>query len=191
MSNPTQQSVLNKSSRDKFILVLDIPNALRGGVYTPTITQGTTPIEFAVFGTIVPDVIIPTIAVPFAGQTLNVTSYTRPNYNPLTLNFVVDNTFLNYWILWNWLNVLNTAHGSIYGGDSPTSQTGLPEYQTLFSIFAVNEYNQRVAQWTYYNATITTLGGITYSYRESSWIESTATFQFNKLDFKLINPAIT
>jgi len=190
--NPTQQSVLNKASKDKFLLVLDIPLVLRGSAPNVPAIQNINPIQYTIFGTVVPDIRVPTIPIPFGGQTLNVTSYTRPNYDPFTVNFVVDNSFVNYSILWAWLNVLNTANGSIYGGNLATlPNSTIPEYASSFSVYALNEYDQQVAQWTYSNAIITGLGRIDYNYRDIAWVESTATFQFSKVDFNLIDPPLT
>jgi hypothetical protein len=144
----------------------------------------------------VPEIIIPAVPVSYSGQTYNVSSHTRPNYNPLVVNFIVDNEFQNYYTMWAWLNALNTADGSIYGGtsfDQPTRRTAvipqgnMNEYQTNLTVYGLNEYNQRVIEFTYFNAFITNLGGINYNYQDPSQINITATFQYSKFETLLIS----
>ena len=184
--NPTQQSILNRVSKDKFLLVLDLPLVMRGNLHL-NVPENLNTLSFSVFGTLVPDILIPTIPIEYGGQVLNVSSYTRPNHQPLTVNFIIDNAFINYFILWQWLNILNTTDGSVYAGSPIGNKNSmLPEYQTTFTVFALDEYDQKVAQWTYYNAFIVGLGGITYNNRDGSWIESTTTMQYSKLDFNLV-----
>ena len=102
----------------------------------------------------------------------------------------MDNAFQNYYILWQWLNLLNTTDGSIYGSNAAAVKSSmLPEYQTTFTIFALDEYNQKIAQWTYHNAFIVGLGGINYDNRDATWIESNTTMQYSKIDFNLLTPS--
>ena len=189
----TQQSVLNRASKDKFILVLNLPILLRKQTTTNK-KISIDPLQISVNGTIVPTIQVPANEVRFAGQSYNVSSHARPNYDPLTVSFIVDNNFANYWNLWYWLNALNTARESIYDGTNSRNLTindridqgNLLEYQTNLSIFSLNEYNQRIVEFRYYNAFITSLGSINYNYKDSDIIETNATFQFNQLDMTLL-----
>ena len=190
---PTQQSILNRSGLDKFILVLNLPFVLKKQTLANSLIN-IDPLQISVYGSIVPNVQVPPVEVRFGGQSVNVTSYNRPNYPPLTVNFVVDNKFRNYWILWKWLTVLNDPKLSIYTG-TPTNlernaerfeKGNLKEYQTNLSIFSLNEYNQKTVEFKYYNAFITNLGGITYNYRTPELIETTAEFQYSQFDVNLI-----
>jgi hypothetical protein len=193
--NPELQSSLNLSSKDKFILVLNLPLALRRlAANDPCLNIES--LQMSVYGTIVPAIAIPPVEVRFQGQSTNYSSHSRPNYSPLVVNFVVDNQYKNYYVLWRWLDLLNDARESKYNGLPQTNreQTRLeriergltPEYQTNFSILALNEYNQTVTEFVYHNAFIINLGTINYNYREGEIIESTVEFQFSQLD--LIRP---
>jgi hypothetical protein len=190
---PTQQSVLNRSGKDKFILVLNLPYVLRKQSLENKLID-IDPLQMSVYGTIVPNIQVPPVEVRFGGQSVNVTSYSRPNYPPLTVSFMVDNSFKNYWILWKWLSVLNDPKLSYYTG-TPTNlesnrerfeKGNLKEYQTNLSIFSLNEYNQKNIEFKYYNAFITNLGGITYNYRDPELIETTAEFQFSQFEATLV-----
>jgi hypothetical protein len=191
--NPTQQSVLNRPSKDKFLLVLNLPQVLKKQSNTDS-SIDIDPLQISVHGTIVPAITVPSNEVRFAGQSYNVSSYSRPNYPPLSINFIIDNKFKNYWLLWKWMSILNSPTESMYAGTASELETykdrvnsGInTEYQSNFSIFSLNEYNQKTVEFTYYNAFITGLGAINYSYRDDGIIESTAEFQFSQLDIKLL-----
>jgi hypothetical protein len=190
--NPTQQSVLNRSNKDKFILVLNLPDRVKKQfTQSKNPDLSVEPLQISVFGSIVPDISVPSIPVPFSGQVYNTSSHTRPNYPPLTVNFIVDNQFKNYYTMWLWLNLLNGWDTSAYGANDfakskPNPPIGnITEYQTNLSILAVDEYNKTSAQFDYYNSFITGLGGITYSYQDTGFIQSTVTFQYSKFNVTL------
>jgi len=186
-SNPQLQSPLNRSSKDKFIMILELPYVLRKRAQTdPTIDVN--PLQISVFGTIVPDLAVPEVDARYAGQHIHLSSYSRPNYPPLTISFVVDNEYKNYYMLWKWLDTMNLAIESLYGGtQNPTGMDKIMkgdqfEYQTTFSILALNEYNEVALKFEYTKAFISTLGGIQYSYRDGALLEATAKFHFRKLN---------
>lgn len=183
-TNPTQQSVLNRASKDKFLMVLTLPKIMRElSPKDPLIDIDS--LQMSVWGAVIPDISVPHVELPFGGQHANVASHTRPNYPPLTLDFIVDNDYKNYYVLWKWLHILNSPRESFYQGNprglSPDINDDI-EYQTTFSIFALNEYNEAVMQFNYYNCFIIRLGGIKFSYKEGDIIETTVDFKFNQFD---------
>jgi hypothetical protein len=188
----TQQSVLNRSGKDKFLLILNLPQVLRKQSATNSLIN-IKPIEMSIYGAVVPTIQVPPVEVRFGGQSYNVTSYSRPNYQPLNVNIVIDNSFKNYWLLWKWLSVLNDPKESSYTGTKDGYETqadketrgNLTEYQTNISVVGLNEYNQKTIEFIYYNAFITTLGGIDYNYRTPDILETTAEFQYSQFDVNL------
>lgn len=190
---PTQQSVLNRTGKDKFILVLNLPSILRKRLTNDELLN-INPLQISIFGTVVPPVQVPANEVRFGGQSYNVSSYARPNYPPLPVNFIIDNKFRNYWVLWKWLQVLNDPESSFYTGTDSRFETWkdkldsgiVTEYQTNFSVIGLNEYNQYTVEFIFKNAFITNLGGINYDYNDTELIKSTAEFQFSRLDVKLL-----
>lgn len=198
-SQPTQQSVLNRSGLDKFLLVLNLPKIL----YKQSILNNLIdldPLQMSIHGAVVPSIQVPANEVRYAGQSYNVSSHTRPNYPPLTVNFIIDNKFQNYWLLWKWLSILNDPKTSLYTGTPSQSlnrnttyetkrdiiESGLlKEYQANFSVIGLNEYNQKTIEFIYYNSFIINLGGINYSYRSTDILECTAEFQYSQIDVKI------
>jgi len=191
MENPQLQSPLNRAATDKFILIMDLPYLLKkNALNDPYINVE--PLQMSIFGTVVPDIQVPEIDVRFRGQGMHISSYARPNYPPLTVNFTVDNSYNNYYILWKWLDVVNLAIQNIYGGGNATQLEDLAtgtqfEYQTTLYIQALDEYNQPTLEFVFTKAFLTGLGSINYSYRTGNQlIESAATFHYSQLDVKKI-----
>ena len=189
---PTQQSVLNRTGKDKFLLVLNLPPILRKRLTNDELLN-IDPLQISIFGTVVPPIQVPANEVRFGGQSYNVSSYSRPNYPPLPVNFIIDTKFRNYWVLWKWLQVLNDPNEGYYTGTKSKLETWkdrldsgvVTEYQTNFSILGLNEYNQQSVEFIFKNAFITNLGGINYDYNDTELIKSSAEFQFSQLDVKL------
>ena len=187
--NPEVQSSLNRASKDRLVLLISLPPALR----KLAITDDCLNIDFlqlGVYGALVPTIVVPAVEVRYGSQSVNYSSHARPNYPPLSVNFMVDNEFKNYYILWKWLALMNDPIDADYNGTSSTKQTSqaqtelgmLNEYQTNLTLQALNEFNKPTVEWVYRNSFITSLGGISYSYREGENIETTAEFQYSQLE---------
>jgi hypothetical protein len=198
MSNTVSytQSPFNKSRKDKFLLVLNVPAALRK--ISSKFERGDEVIipdslQFSVYGSVVPDINVPSANVRYSGQTLGQSSHSRESYPPLTVNFTVDNRFNNYWVIYTWLNLLNNDETGKYDENHLTLSTpNAPNYQykATISIFALDEYNKRVVEFIYKDAFPTSLGGISYSYRDAGEVETSFTFEYSQLIAKPITAEI-
>ena len=159
-------------------------------------------LQYSVHGTIVPSTIVNSTTLPYAGQSLNVSTGKRENYSEVTVNFAVDNQFNNWWVLWKWLNFINNAQTStldneglvtyakLTTGANDTflfSSTGnLQPYMSKITVYGLDEYNNKKIQWNYSKAFITKLDGINYSYKDPELIESSFTFSFSQLFAELL-----
>jgi len=188
-----QQSILNKNRKDKFLLVLNLPDVLKkinkvssGDRDTSFLNQDS--LQYSIYGSIVPSVTVPAIALPFAGQVAQYTSYSRPEYPPVSVSFTVDNGYNNWWVLWKWLDLINNSYAGYYNADDILDPNGklTNSYQTNITVYGLDEYNNKKIQFTYTNAFITGLGEISYNYRESEQIESSFTFSFGQLKAELL-----
>lgn len=186
VQNPEFQSTVNTVAKDKFVMLLDLPLVLKEK--EPLFNKE--PLKFTLHGLSVPEISVTEVSARYQGQNMFVSSYTRPNYSPLTINFVVDNTYSNYYTLWRWLDVLNLSEENKYGGtnalDTSTVERDLQlgdqtEYQTTAKVVALNEYEQPLIEFNYTKLFITKLGGISYSYRDAALLESSAEFHFSQL----------
>jgi hypothetical protein len=188
-TNPTSQSPLNISSKDKFYLSMELPFILRKEAATDP-NLNINPILMTVHGTVVPDISVPEVDMRFQGQNLHLSTYARPTYPPITINYSIDNRYDNYYVFWRWLDIMNLAINDYYGGSSAGDNVSYLigdqfEYQTTINITALNEYNEPAIEFIYTKAFLTSLGGITYSYREGQTLmEGSATFHFSQLEVK-------
>jgi hypothetical protein len=175
-----KQTLLNQSRRDKFLLVLDIPSALRKFYYIEEKRNSADTVQFTVIGSPVPVISIPSLELKHTGQSFHVSTHSRPAYTPLTVNIIIDNEFNNYWLLWSWLNLFNDE------------KTGMPSYQniknliTKFTIFVLDEYNNRIMSFKYNDVFITGMSELNFSYQEDGMITSAITFAFNQMHVERI-----
>ena len=188
-----QQPVLNRSRSDKFAFVLDLPKALKDQVNSVLDITNADPVQFTTFGSPVPAVSVPDINLAYAGQSYHTSSNSRPAYPPLNIKFLVDNGYQNYWILWKWLNLFNDASDSVtninaatVSNDNIRLSNPLSDYSSTFSLFALDEYNNKIIEFKYTSAFITGLSPIEFSFQNPDQIVCNATFVFNQLKVDLI-----
>ena len=202
-----QQSILNKNRKDKFLLVLNLPDALKkintaGQNTRDTEYLNIDTLQYSVYGAVVPATTVAAATLPYAGQNLNITTGKRDSFSEVSVNFTVDNSYNNWWVLWKWLNFINNAKTSTLDNENlvqfATAQTGtntkflysstgnLQPYQTNITVYGLDEYDNKKIQWNYSKAFITKLDGINYSYREPDQIESSFTFSFSQLVAELL-----
>jgi hypothetical protein len=181
------QAILNRSRNDKFLLVLEIPNALKD-VYDTVLNDNydADSLQFTVFGSPVPNISVPNITLPYGGQNLNISSTARPAYPPLSLKFLIDNGYQNYWMLWKWLDLFNDSENSSTELTSKRSVNPMSDFTTTFSLIALDEYNNKLISFNYKSAFITNLSDINFSYQDPSEITCNVTFAYNQLDVKLL-----
>ena len=192
------QAVLNRSRNDKFTMVLDLPKAMKN-IYDPVLGEKMkiNPLQFSIYGSPVPAISVPDINVPFGGQVYKLSSNSRPAYNPLTVKFLVDSGYKNYWILWNWLNLFNDAKTStsditnglnipVIGNKPLVIENPITNYTSQFSIFTLDEFNKKIVEFKYTNAFPTNLAEINFSNQDPSEINCSVTFAFNQLQVELI-----
>jgi hypothetical protein len=186
------QTPLNRSRSDKFILILDLPTALKrkpDNVMEDNFKID--PIQLSIFGSPVPPITVPAIDVAYGGQVYKTSSFSRPAYDPLSLKFLIDNGYKNYWTLWNWINLLNDYKKSTAEAQTVESPVGgmlkhkMTDYTSTFTIYGLDEYNNKIISFKYTHAFPTSLSEIGFSDQEPTEINSTVTFVFNQLEVNL------
>jgi hypothetical protein len=203
--NYLNQAITNKARIDKFLLIITMPEALRSidvkyGNETPSkiISEK---LQMSVWGNVVPSINVPSISVPFQGQVPKVTSFSRPAYDPVTVNFNIDSEFYNYYVIWKWLALLNDPKTSVFDASNssglidsatkalinPDKPGYIPKYSSQITLQPLNEYNQILGQFVFSQCFATSLNGINFNYQGSEEISSSFTFEFSQLTFT-INP---
>jgi len=193
---PYTQSPFNKARKDKFLLVLNFPQGLKD-ISQKMIRSNKTiipdSIQFSVFGAVVPEIEVPVVNVRYSGQTLAASSHSREPYPPVTVNFTVDNRFNNYYVIYKWLDILNSSKTSIFDEnniiEAKKSTSGGNDnmlYRANISIFALDEYDKRIVEFVYTNAFPINLGGITFNNRDAGEVEASFTFVYSQLQVSLV-----
>lgn len=197
-SRPFEQAPLNKQRADKFLLIITPPAIFRNFDLNNVFPNA---IQYSVYGTVIPQISVPSVNVGYANQNLKVSSYSRTPYDDITVNFTVDNRFRNYFFIYKWLDILNDdSTGTFAKADSNgvddyiTPVRGLYKfkqseealYMSDFTVFSLDEYNNKVAEFTYTKAFPIALGSLTANYRDPSLYDTTFTFSFSQLYMKLL-----
>lgn len=140
------QPHLNKLRKDKFTMVLTIPSILRE-LNTRKEREdkffNLDSLQFSIYNCQIPRHQVPEVPVHFGQQNYNVTSYDRPSYPPVVVNFEVDNEFKNYWVLWKWLQLINDPIDATFAGKNifpdGTPRSEFLEYNKLVDDFRETE----------------------------------------------------
>lgn len=182
------QSSFNKQRKDKFIMVFDLPKILKPE--KSILERGNNKVmpdtvQYSLYGTVIPSLNIPSTNVPYAGQVPKVTTFNRPAFENMTVNFTVDNLFNNYWVLYRWLNCFNDGKKGLY--KTPIPSKGLmPDYQTTITVYGRDEYNKNVIKFNFYHCFPVSLGGIGYSDRDASEMESSFQYAYHQFEAELL-----
>ena len=191
--NTMQQSVLNKSRADKFLLVFDIPPILKE--FNTKFKQDNTSIisdsvQFSIFGTAVPEITVPAVENRYAGNTLYVSSHSKNSYPPVSVKFNVDNEYKNYWVIYQWLNLLHDQYDGRYNAreiNSNNPDENFKDYQTNLTIYGKDEFNNNRIKFTYTKAFPTTVDTIDYNYQNADEISSGFTFVYSQLHTEVMD----
>lgn len=193
--DPYIQSPFNKSRLDKFLFVLNLPDALKSVAQKFNRTDNNInpdTLQFSIFGVNIPDINIPSMDIRYAGQTLAQSTHSRPPYEPCTVNFTIDNRFNNYWVIYSWLNLLNDQSTGEYDPKDLTKKSVISkqltnkdigtnsEYKSDISIFTLDEYDKRIMEFKFKKAFPITLGGSSLNYRNASEAETYFTFGYSQ-----------
>ena len=192
MSETINQSVLNKSRKDKFLFVLTLPDAMKDIAYS---TPGSrddervlpNTLQFSVFGAVLPSIRVDTGTIRYSGQAVKFSAHSRPAYDNIKISFTVDNRFNNYWVIWKWLDIMNDDRDSIFLNSDPTllkdgsGESMFKKYQGTATLYTLDEYNEKTTRFDYTGVVPVSLGDIDYNYRDAGEIETTFEFSFSKL----------
>jgi hypothetical protein len=221
-----QQAILNKARQDKFKLIIDTPPALKdkeNASIRDNKLMNRDKMSFSLIAVSVPPHAIPEVEVPWMGQTMHVTSLTRPKYPPVKVSFTIDNNFDNYYYIWKWMEIMNkplisgmdehfgqfvtnTQANMVAIREKPmdiirkgvvakpvyykeiTAINKYTDYQTMFTLIGLREYNEEIVKFNYHGAFPVSLGEINYDYRETGELSCSFDFAYSQKDMSLIDP---
>lgn len=192
MSNVYQQSALNKSRNDKFLLVFDVPpilkkfakpfNSERDNNYVIPDS-----VQFSIFGTVVPEITVPAVETRYGGNTLYVSSNSKNSYPPVNVKFAIDNQYNNYWTIYQWLNLLHDEREGRYNAKDIQIDKNFSDYQTNLTIYGLDEFNNKTIKFNYIKAFPTSIDTIDYNYQNGDEIISGFVFVYSQMHVELLN----
>ena len=188
--NTTQQSILNKSRADKFLLIFDVPPILKE--FSTKFKHDNTHIvpdsvQFSIYGTAVPEITVPAVENRYAGNTLYVSSHSKNSYPPVSVNFKIDNEYKNYWVIYNWLNLLHDQREGRYNAREINVDKNFADYQTNLTIKGKDEFNNDRIKFTYTKAFPTSINSIDYDYQTADELISGFTFVYSQLHTEIVD----
>lgn len=199
-TNKNKQSLLNKNRLDKFILVFQLPKALRKinkHSDRSSFNVNEDSFQISVYGAVVPELTVAAIQIPYAGSNLYNSSHAREPYPPVTVKFTIDNEYNNYWTIYKWLDLMHDEKTGLFDNDDLAERNltdgtipgpfKFSDYQTDMTLYGLDEYNNKRVEFTYKNAFPITVGSVEYNYRETDQIESSMTFVYSQIHTKLLN----
>lgn len=183
-------SHLNKAKSDKFLMVLDLPEALKG-INTSddrsAYTVNSDAIIYSIYGVQIPAVQVQDAETKFSGQTFHFTSHHRPQYENVSVKFTVDSNFDNYWVIYKWINVLNNNKEGFFDAESlSTISNPFDAYSTTITVFGLDEYENKKIQFDFIGVVPVKLGSIDYNYRSDADLEIDFEFSFSQMLAKLL-----
>tara|TARA_R100000963_G_C4638487_1_gene102280 strand:+ start:288 stop:878 length:591 start_codon:yes stop_codon:yes gene_type:complete len=192
--NTMQQAMLNKSRADKFLLVFDVPPILKEINKNSTQDQSNATlisdsVQFSIFGAAVPEITVAAQETRYAGSTLYVSSHSKEPFPPVTVKFNVDNEYKNYWVIYQWLNLLHDQYEGRYNQRelNLAKDPDFRDYQTNLTIYGKDEFNNNRIKFTYTKAFPTIIEAVTYNYQTADEITSGFTFVYSQLHTEVID----
>jgi hypothetical protein len=188
-ANTNNQSYLNKSRADKFKLVFDLPPALKGidsKNERSSFNVNRNAMQFSVYGAVVPAITVPAIQIAYAGSNLYNSGHAKTPYEPVTVNFTIDNGYNNYWVLYKWLDLMHDEKEGLFDASNLVTDEDFRQYQTDMTLYGLDEYNEQRIKFTYTKAFPITVGSIDYSYRDEAEIASSLTFVYSQIHTELL-----
>lgn len=188
MSDIIQQTVLNKSRKDKFLFTLNLPNALKNKNSSTERDDrkiNLDSLQFSVFGTVIPKIEKPAVEIRYSGNTLYNSAHSINSYPPVTVNFTIDNRFNNYWAVYSWLNLMHDQVEGIYDKEGSIIDGKFENYQADLILTTLDEFDKPVVFFTYTKAFPVELGEVELNYRNPEEITCSFTFVYSQLKLNL------
>lgn len=189
------QSPLNKTLEDKFLFVMNLPECLKNAQskYVKELSTagiGKNAISWSLTNVEIPRNSIKAQSIPYGGGHHYVSSHTKTPYDPLKIEFKIDNKYANYFTIYEWMNLIyHEKEGRFNADNLAGNKIGSQTYATMISIVGTDEYDKPIIQWSFTHAFPTELPSIKLDYQNTGEIKCSCTFVFSQMYIKnyLIN----
>lgn len=184
------QSPLNKTHEDKFLFIMNLPDCLKNvqTSYIKDLQQagiGKKAISWSLTNAQIPRNSIKAESMSYAGGHHYVSSHTKTPYDPLTIEFKIDNKYANYFTMYEWMNLIYHEKEGYYDASNIAKGVyGSQSYATSLSIVGTDEYDKPVIQWSFTHAFPTEIPSIKLDYQNTGQITCQCQFVFSQMYVK-------
>jgi hypothetical protein len=121
----------------------------------------------------------------YAGGHHYVSSHTKTPYDPLKIEFKIDNKYANYFTIYEWMNLMyHEKEGHFDAENLALDKVGSEVYGTQLAVIGTDEYNKPIIQWSFLNAFPTELQSIKLNYQNTGEITCSCSFVFSQMYIK-------
>lgn len=186
MAIEQMQSPLNRARQDKYMFIMNMPAALKDVSKDWVFDRMKLGIDkksiaWSLVSTNIPSSSIKTQSIKFGGGNMYVSTHTKDPYDSLKITFKIDNKFLNYSTIHEWIDFIRNERKGHYNAENITNKQGIEAYATDISIAMMDEYNKPVMQWLFTHAFPTELAALDLNYQNTDEMTCTATFMFSQM----------
>lgn len=184
------QSPLNKTLEDKFLFVMNVPECMKNvqSKYIKELSTagiGRNAISWSLTNVTIPKESIKAESLPYSGGHHYVSSHTKTPYDPLKIEFKIDNKYANYFTIYEWMNFIYHEKEGYYDADNiAKGKYGSQAYSTSLAIVGTDEYDKPVIQWSFTHAFPTELPSIKLDYQNTGEITCSCEFVFSQMYIK-------
>lgn len=186
MAIEEMQSPLNRARQDKYLFIMNLPDALRD-ISNAWVNErkalgiSREAVAWTLVNTAIPSMNIKAQSIKFGGGNLYISSHTKDPYDALKISFKIDNKFLNYSTIHEWIDFIYNERQGHFDAENISKEQGINAYTTNISIAVLDEYNKPVMQWLFTHAFPTEISNIDLNYQNSDEIICNATFMFSQM----------
>lgn len=184
------QSPLNKTLEDKFMFVMNLPECLKNlkSKYVKQLSDtgiGTNSIAWSLTNVDIPTNSIKAQSMAYSGGHHYVSSHTKTPYDPLKIEFKIDNNYANYFTIYEWMNLIyHEKAGQFDAENLAHGKDGSQVYATQLAVIGTDEYNKPIIQWSFTHAFPTELQSIKLNYQNTGEITCSCSFVFSQMYVK-------
>lgn len=184
------QSPLNKTIEDKFIFVMNLPECLKNAQskYIKALSDagiGKNAISWTLTNVTIPRESIKAESIAYAGGHHYVSSHVKTPYDPLRIEFKIDNKYANYFTIYEWMNLIyHENEGRFDAQNLAGGKIGSQVYATSMAVVGTDEYDKPVIQWSFTNAFPTEIPSIKLDYQGTGEITCSCEFVFSQMFIK-------
>ena len=184
------QSPLNKTLEDKFLFVMNVPECMKNvqSKYIKELSTagiGRNAISWSLTNVTIPKESIKAESLPYSGGHHYISSHTKTPYDPLKIEFKIDNKYANYFTIYEWMNLIYHEKEGYYDADNiAKGKYGSQAYSTSLAIVGTDEYDKPVIQWSFTHAFPTELPSIKLDYQNTGEITCSCEFVFSQMYIK-------